>query len=476
MGDEEQDQYLPQRVRGAARGGSAPPTAPVLSEEMRRRIQAAVRAERAGTTAEDTEPSTEPRRDTAAESAGVGMSPVGEKIKKTNGNQKRHVKPEHAAKSENVVKPESDVKAEHGHSVKDGPAVKAGRIGNPRSPVRAAHAVKPEPALKSRSNGKVAADREPVVPVQAEPVPPEKSARTLPDDRRFGWVRAAAFFLVLVAVGSLAAAVSVYIAKSSSGNGAAGAAALQRQEVQTRAQAASWVAQQVNRDDVVSCDQPMCTALRADGFPAGKLLVLEPTSNPPVTSAVVVVTAAVRSMFGSSIDAAWAPDVLATIGSGAAQITIRLIAPHGALAYQSALGSGVAFRVQYGTALLNNNQIVLSQAAQNQLAAGQVDPRLVLAIASLAGDQPIDVARFENIGPGASTDLPLRFADLTVNGNAANMSSSAYIGALHAYLSSQSSQLGPVSGQKALSGGQDVFQVEFAAPSPLGPISTPLSP
>jgi hypothetical protein len=197
---------------------------------------------------------------------------------------------------------------------------------------------------------------------------------------------------------------------------------------------------------------------------------------------VVVETAAVRSMFGTSIDAAWAPDVLATIGSGAAGITIRLIAPHGALAYQAALSQGVTGREQYGTALLNNttnNRIELSQEAENQLNAGQVDPRLVLAIASIAIDQPIepiDVARFENIGPGVSSDLPLRFADLTVNGNAAHMSSSAYVRAMHSYLSSQSSQLGPVSGQMALSGGQDVFRVEFAAPSPLGSISTPVSP
>jgi hypothetical protein len=433
MGDEDHGQYLPQRVRGAARGGSAPPTAPVLSEEMRKRIQAAVRAERAGTTAEDTEPSTEPRRGTAAESAGAVMSPVSEKIKRANGDHKRHVKPEHAAKSEHSGKREPDAK--------DEPVVE------PERNVRDGHAV-----------------------------PPEESARPVPDDRLFGWVRVAAFFLVLVAVGSLATAVFVYIANSSSGNGAAGVAALQRQEVQTRAEAASWVAQQVNRDDVVSCDQPMCTALRAAGFPAGKLLVLEPTSNPPVTSAVVVVTAAVRSMFGSSIDAAWAPDVLATIGSGAEEITIRLIAPNGALAYQSELGSGVAFRKNFGAALLSSNKIELSQVAQNQLNAGQVDPRLVLAIASLAYDEPIDVARFENIGPGVSTGLPLRFADLTVNGNPANMSSSAYINAMHAYLSSQSGQLGPVSGQSALSGGQDVFRVEFAAPSPLGSISTPMSP
>ena len=304
-------------------------------------------------------------------------------------------------------------------------------------------------------------------------MPPQESARTAPDDRRFGWVRVAAFFLVLVAVGSLATAVSLHFANSSSGNGAA---VLQRQEALTRAQAASWVAQQVNRDDVVSCDQPMCTALRAAGFPAGKLLVLGPTSNPPLTSAVVVVTAAVRSLFGSSIDAAWAPDVLATIGSGAAEITIRLIAPHGALAYQSALRAGVTGRISDGTALLNSDKIELSQAAENQLNAGQVDPRLVLAIAVLAYDEPIDVVRFENIGSGVSTDIPLRFADLTVDGNPANMTSSAYISALRGYLSSQSSQLGPVSGQKAVSGGQDIFRVEFAAPSPLGSINTPASP
>jgi hypothetical protein len=433
----------------------------VLSEEIRQRIQAAVRAERAGTTAEE-EPSTEPPwRGIAAESAGGVMSPVGEKIKKANGNQKRHVKAEHSAKSEHAVKPEPDAKDES--------------VVEPERNVKPGHAVKPEPALKSRSNGKVPAHHMPAVAVQAGPVPPEEGARTVPGDRRFGWVRVAAFFLVLIAVGSLATAVSLYIADSSSGNGAAGAAVLQRQEVQTRAQAARWVAQEVDRDDVVSCDQAMCAELRADGFPAGKLLVLEPTSNPPVTSAVVVVTAAVRSMFGSSIDAAWAPDVLATIGSGAAEITIRLTAPHGALAYQSALRAGMAFRIQYGTTLLKYPQIVLSQAAQNQLAAGQVDPRLVVAIASLASDEPVDVARFENIGPGVSTELPLRFADLIVSDNAAHMSSSAYMRAMHAYLSSQSSQLGPVSGQMALSGGQDVFRVEFAAPSPLGSISTPAS-
>jgi hypothetical protein len=490
MGDEDRGRHLPQRVRGEARGGSAPSAAPVLSEEMRQRIQAAIRAERAGTTAEGREPSTEvPRRGTPAESAGAVMSPVGEKIEKANGHQKRHVKPGHAGKrehvgkseqvgtSEHAGKPESYAKAEAvlepEHAVKDGPAVKAERLVMVGSAVEPAHAAEAEPAIKSRPDGKVPAHHKPAMTGPAGPEPPDESAQTGPEGRRLGWVRTVAFFLVLVAVGSLAVVVSRHIGNSSTGNDAA---ALQRAEVQTQAQAASWVAQQVDPTDVVSCDQAMCAALRADRFPAGKLVVLEPTSNPPVTSAVVVVTAAVRSMFGSSIDDAWAPDVLATIGSGAAEITIRLMAPHGALAYQAALSAGVPGRKEYGNVLLGSNRIQLSQTAENQINAGQVDPRLVLAIASLAIDEPIDVAQFENLGPGVSGGLPLRFADLSVNGNPANMSGSAYVSALDSYLSSQRDLLGPVSGEKVLSGGQDVFRVEFPAPSPLSSSGTPASP
>jgi hypothetical protein len=481
MGDEDRSRHLPQRVRGEARGGSAPSAAPVLSEEMRQRIQAAVRAERAGPTAEGREPSAEsPRRGTPTESAGTVMSPVGEKIEKANGRQKRHVKPEHAGKREHIGKLESYVKAEPvvepERTVEDGPEVKVERLVTLRSAGKPGHAAKPEPAIKSRPNGKVPAHHKTAIAVPAGPEPPEESAQTGPAGRRFSWVRAAAFFfvlVVLVAVGSLAASVSLHIGHSSSGNNAV---ALQGQEALARSQAASWVAQQVDPANVVSCDQAMCAELRADRFPAGKLLLLKPTSNPPVTSAVVVVTAAVRSMFGTSIDAAWAPDVLATFGSGAAEITIRLIAPHGALAYQSALSAGVPGRKQYGAALLDNNRIALSQAAENQLDAGQVDPRLALAVASLAIDEPIDVAQFENVGPGVSAGLPLRFADITVNDNPANMSGSAYVSAMHAYLSSQRGQLGPVSSQKALSGGQDIFRVELAAPSPLGSPGSPASP
>jgi hypothetical protein len=279
--------------------------------------------------------------------------------------------------------------------------------------------------------------------------------------------------LALVAVGSLVTAASLHFAGSPSGGSGPTAAALQRQEALTRTQAASWVAQQVSRDDVVSCDQAMCAALRADGFPAGKLLVLGPTSQPPVTSDVVVVTEVVRDLFGSSIGSAWAPAVLASIGSGAAEVAIRVIAPHGAVTYQEQLKSGLADRTQHGTALEGDPQITFSDSAKANLAAGQVDLRLLLALANLASAEPIDIVQFGNVGHGASAGLLLRYADLAVNDQAANMESPAYLRTIHSDLSTADIQIRPASSQTvAVPGGQPVFRVEFTAPSPLGSVSS----
>jgi hypothetical protein len=84
-------------------------------------------------------------------------------------------------------------------------------------------------------------------------------------------------------------------------------------------------------------------------------------------------------------------------------------------------------------------QITFSDSAKANLAAGQVDPRLLLALANLASAEPIDIVQFGNVGPGASAGLLLRYADLAVNDQAAN---------------------------------QPVFRVEFTAPSPLGSASS----
>jgi hypothetical protein len=291
-------------------------------------------------------------------------------------------------------------------------------------------------------------------------------------------IRAGLVSLVLVGlvIGSLGvvAATHLHLDRSPSKVTPPSAAVL-RQEAVNRRQTAAWVAEQVSHDVTVSCDRVMCAALEADGFPLRDLVVLGPTSRAdPVPSVVVVETAAVRDMFGSSLATAWAPAVLASFGSGIAGITVRVIAPHGVLAYQNLLSADLAARKEAGAGLLGDTQITVSAVARNQLASGQVDSRLMLALASLAGQQPINIVKFWNTGPGASAGIPLRFADLAENDQAAHLSSSAYTRAVFAGLSTANAdfranpQIRPARTVPAILQGLAVLQVEFTAPTPLG--------
>jgi hypothetical protein len=271
-----------------------------------------------------------------------------------------------------------------------------------------------------------------------------------------------------VAIGLSGAVVGLGLAKHSAAPQST--VALEHQELAARTQAASWVVQQVDHTAVVSCDPVMCTALAKDGFPAGKLVVLGPASpTAPVNSQVVVVTATVRDYFGSSLAAAYAPGVLASFASGSAQVSVRVMAPHGAGAYDAAADSDVTQREKFGKVLLNTAGITIAGPARQQLAAGQVDSRLVLAMTTLASALPIDIVRFGNPGPGASADVPLRFADLAGNDPAAQMVPLAYLAAVHAAVKPGNMLYVPDKTVNTLLPGHGtVIQVEFTAPSPFG--------
>jgi hypothetical protein len=325
-------------------------------------------------------------------------------------------------------------------------------------------------------------DHKPATAVSAgtdQSAPPQASVRREKEPGRLRFARsrmvAAALVVTAIVAGSLAIAVNTHTA-SSPGYSRTASVSPQLQQVAARDQAATWVAQQVNQDAIVSCDRVMCSALAADGFPSRNLRVLGPTSPFPASSAVVVVTAAVRDLFGSSLSSSWAPAVIATFGSGNAQITVRVIAPHGAAAYQAALSADLQARKASGAELLSANPIIFSAAAREQLITGQVDPRLLLEIAALAADQPIDILQFGNIGPGAGAGIPLRFAELAENDQAAHMDSSAYVRSILAYLGAVPTQFPPPSTKTVvLPGGQAVLRIEFTAPSPLGLLSPPQS-
>jgi hypothetical protein len=465
LADEDRGQ-LPQRVRGASRGGSGSAPSPVLSAEVRQRIQAAVKAEReeAASKAADTTgpsgplPTSGQASDDAVTTATTGPNEVNG-VNGVNGvtgakkQRQRAPKPRHPAKPGHLVRP-----AVADESERTIPPALTAQPEHAAPPKRIARPARPATA------GPVAEDEVtewlgPAVTPQPAVTPPAAGQRR----RRRHTVLLVALAVALAAAGSLTVVTVRHLAGSPTNS-----AAMLREEASIRDQAAAWVAQQVGGNFVVSCDPAMCHALTVDGFPAHNLLVLEPATLVPVASAVVVETQAVVSLFGTSLASAWAPAVLASFGSGPAEITVRVIARNGAASYENELNADMAARKKTGDALLNDNQIRISSLAQEQLASGQVDSRLMVAIAALAGHQPISILDFGSTGPGVSANLPLRFADLAKSDQASHLGSAAYVRSMRSYLGTVDAQYRPARTETVVAGGQAVLRVEFTAPSPLG--------
>ncbi len=198
---------------------------------------------------------------------------------------------------------------------------------------------------------------------------------------------------------------------------AGGAAAAERSRAAAvRAEAAAWVARQVSSDAIVACDPAMCAVLQSHGVAAGNLLVLRPEASDPLGSDVVAATAAVRSQFGARLADVYAPAVIASFGSGQLRIDVRAVAPDGAAAYQTALAADLVARRNAGSQLLRNPQLTVSAPARDDLASGDVDPRLLITLAALAATGPVQVTAFGDGGPGASAGPPMRSAELAAPG------------------------------------------------------------
>jgi hypothetical protein len=246
-------------------------------------------------------------------------------------------------------------------------------------------------------------------------------------------------------------------------------------QVAIRSRAAAWVASQVNRSGLVSCDQVMCHAIEAHGVPAADLLVLRPGVADPLRSSVVVVTAAVTRMVGTRRLAKDAPAILASFGSAAKRISIQMIFARGAAAYASALHAGLAARKANESWLLNP-RITMSAVARQQLAAGQVDSRLVLTIANLASEWRVRIITFGDQAPGASAGIPLRCAEVAVTGSKAGADLVGQAGLMSSYVHALEGFYGAARIQAVqLAGGRHVVQIGFTAPSPLGWVSTSAS-
>ena len=288
--------------------------------------------------------------------------------------------------------------------------------------------------------------------------------------------RLAGILIALVLVAAVVAIVELsrhdQTTTAASGSAAAGSQSIAAEAI-ARTDAVAWMTSQVGTDIVVACDAVMCSALAQHGFPAGNLNVLQPTSPDPYGSVLVIATADIRSQFASKLVGVYAPEVIASFGTGANRIDIRVIAQQGPAAFRTAVSADLAARRSSGAQLLRNQRVTTSTAARAALASGQVDGRLLTTIAFVADQQPVDIVGFGTSAPRASPGLPLRFAYLANSDAAAHLTGSAYVKALIALVRSQVPPYVPLSiGMVRIPGGQDVLRIEFAAPSPTGLLKT----
>jgi tetratricopeptide (TPR) repeat protein len=241
-----------------------------------------------------------------------------------------------------------------------------------------------------------------------------------------------------------------------------------------RHQAASWIARQLSRGAIVSCDPAMCAALRAQGLPAGDLVTLGPAAEDPLGSDVVVATAAVRSQFGGRLAGVYAPEVAAAFGAGSTRIQVRVVAPDGAIAYRNAMRADLLARKAAGAQLLRNKEISVTLAARKQLLAGQVDARMLTTLAALAAQQPVRVVGFADSGPGASAGTPLRSAEIAAfrtagSPAAAGWGNAKFLRSALAFLRAQRPPYLAANLRSARIGaGQVAVRIQFTGPSPLG--------
>jgi hypothetical protein len=244
-----------------------------------------------------------------------------------------------------------------------------------------------------------------------------------------------------------------------------------------RGQAAAWVAGQVSRQLTVACDPDMCAALRAAGFPGHRLLVVRPGAAAPPAAALIVLTPVLRAQLGAQLAARYAPGMLAGFGAGPGRIEVRAVAAGDAPAYRAGLATDLAERRAAGNQLLRNPSVSAATPARAELAAGQVDGRLLITLATMAAAEPVHVLSFADSGPGAGSSIPLRAAEITAAGPAGAADGAGDgaaqngggLGYLLAFAKAQRPPYRPALARIVRDGpGGRALRIEFTAPSPFG--------
>jgi hypothetical protein len=321
----------------------------------------------------------------------------------------------------------------------------------------------PEPGLLERLLPGVALAGD--GPSSEEPAPHAGRRRSLA-------IVLAVLALVLIVAATLAKVLTSQTSLSSTASSRSVVTAAD--QARDRRAAATWIVAQVSHDALVSCDPVMCGALRERGFPARSLRPISSSAADLAQSSVVVVTPALGRQLAARVSARYAPTVLASFGPASARVSVRVIAPKGAVAYENALAAEQKISKTVGTGLVTSRQITVTPAAKAAMTAGRVDSRALIVITALASEHPIDILSFAGAYAGMSANAPLRVVDLDETDAAAHLSQSAYLRSMVELLRVQPVIYRPLRVSTiSLASGQKALQIEFAAPSPLGLLNPP---
>jgi len=314
------------------------------------------------------------------------------------------------------------------------------------------------PAAQEPPDSRPRAQRKALAPHAAA-----KKAKSQAAKERSGRGYRMAGLLVIVAV--LASGVGAFAMLHKKGHGGRNGPSSDQIPASIRNAAGAWVASQVAASDAVACDPVMCRVLQTHGIAASRVRILWPGSESLAGSSVVIATPAVASHFGDRLDSVYAPGIIARFGSGSQQISVRAVAPRGAAAYRSEAAQDLSARKAAGAEMVRPAAGQISTAEQKELAAGQVDSRVIVIVAKIER-HPVQVIGFGDAGPGVSrSTAPFRSVDLAITSKASKQTMRAAISSVAAgdrqYLPSHVSTL-------RLPNGRQVLRIEYAAPSPLG--------
>ena len=244
--------------------------------------------------------------------------------------------------------------------------------------------------------------------------------------------------------------------RSAGATGSAGIAA------SVRSQAAAWIAGQVSSVGTIGCDPLMCAALAAHGVTASRLLPLGPAASSGPGADVIAASPLSRTGLSQE-----APALLASFGSGDSLIEVRAAMPGGPASYRAALAADVAARRSAGAQLLHSRRIEVGASGTGQIQAGQVDSRLLIMLAVLASQRSWRVTAFGDASPGVPlTEAPFRQVIIT---GAGGRDGAGGLAAALALLHAQRAPYQPAQVTTVhLADGQAGLRIDFAAPSPLG--------